>query len=341
MQWPEAAAGSSRTGTISCARLPREHIAHTPYSLDQRAVSELRRLEFPPQVTDVHVDGPVKGCGGSFVEGIHQLIARKDASGGFHQLLKDVEFKSSQLDRDALPSHFTRAGVELDILHAQYALRPRGRLAAAENGPDPGQQFPGIERLGQIVVSADLQSYDAVDILAARREHEHRDVRFSSQASQHLQAVKSGQHHIEHHQIHRGLQRGLQSIGARVRRLYVKPLPAQILIEQRAQLCVIVNQENFGHGCVPLFSLLARSNQGFEPFTNLYSAHKWRSSRPGLLTAGGNKLCFKKYFLSDPLRAPGRLLWSSRPYWFWEVLRIRNKRLLRSRRGGSTGSWTI
>src|SRR5579884_3441801 len=134
MQWPEAAAGSSRTGTISCARLPREHIAHTPYSLDQRAVSELRRLEFPPQVTDVHVDGPVKGCGGSFVEGIHQLIARKDASGGFHQLLKDVEFKSSQLDRDALPSHFTRAGVELDILHAQYALRRRGTSRPSNPG---------------------------------------------------------------------------------------------------------------------------------------------------------------------------------------------------------------
>ncbi len=53
--------------------------------------------------------------------------------------------------------------------------RPEPRRAATEDRLDPGQQLPDREGLGHVVVSADVQPENLVDLLAPGRQDENRD----------------------------------------------------------------------------------------------------------------------------------------------------------------------
>ena len=64
------------------------------------------------------------------------------------------------------------------------------------------RQFARIERLRQVIVGAELQADDAVHILAARGQHDDRDLALLAQAAQDLEAIDAGQHDVEHHQVH-------------------------------------------------------------------------------------------------------------------------------------------
>jgi hypothetical protein len=52
---------------------------------------------------------------------------------------------------------------------------PTGRVAA-QDGLDARHQLAGIERLGQVVIGAELEADDLVDVLAAGRQHDDWDV---------------------------------------------------------------------------------------------------------------------------------------------------------------------
>ena len=54
----------------------------------------------------------------------------------------------------------------------RFLLRAPLGTAATEDGADAGQELPGVEGLGQIVVGADLQADDAIDIVPPGLEHE-------------------------------------------------------------------------------------------------------------------------------------------------------------------------
>ena len=83
--------------------------------------------------------------------------------------------------------------------------RRAGRLerrAAAQHGVDAGQQLARVEGLGQVVVGADLEADDAVDVLALGGEHDdRRAVVGGAQAPADRQAVLAGQHQVEHDQV--------------------------------------------------------------------------------------------------------------------------------------------
>ncbi len=63
-----------------------------------------------------------------------------------------------------------------------------------------GHQFGGGERLGEVVVAAELEAEHAVDLAVARGEEDHRDLGGLAQAPAHLQPVDVGEPHVEHHE---------------------------------------------------------------------------------------------------------------------------------------------
>ena len=63
-----------------------------------------------------------------------------------------------------------------------------------------------VERLRQVVVGADLEPDDLVDVLVASGQHQDRDVGVLADALADLDAVEVGQHQVEHDQ--RRLLRG-------------------------------------------------------------------------------------------------------------------------------------
>ena len=52
---------------------------------------------------------------------------------------------------------------------------------AAQDRLDAPQQFTRVEGLGNVVIGAQFQTYDPVDVVAARGQHDHRDLRAGAQ----------------------------------------------------------------------------------------------------------------------------------------------------------------
>lgn len=61
--------------------------------------------------------------------------------------------------------------------------RRRMRQAAAQHAAYARQQLTRFERLGQVIVRAHLKSENAIQRLAARRQHNHRQTRSNAQIS--------------------------------------------------------------------------------------------------------------------------------------------------------------
>ena len=73
---------------------------------------------------------------------------------------------------------------------------------AAQDGLDPRQQLGAAERLGDVVVGADLEADDAVDLVALGRQDDHRRRHaLAAQDAEHLDAAHAGQHHVEEDEV--------------------------------------------------------------------------------------------------------------------------------------------
>ena len=66
------------------------------------------------------------------------------------------------------------------------------------DGAQPRQQFPLVERLGEIIVGADFQPDDPVDRIVFRRDDQDRQARpAGAQALAYFQPILAGQHQVE------------------------------------------------------------------------------------------------------------------------------------------------
>ena len=80
-----------------------------------------------------------------------------------------------------------------------YRRAVRGAGRAPQHRLDPGDQLARAERLGQVVVGAQFQAEDAVDLVVAGGEEDHRrPVAGLAQPAADLQAVIAGQADVEH-----------------------------------------------------------------------------------------------------------------------------------------------
>ena len=78
-------------------------------------------------------------------------------------------------------------------------------VRAAQQRLDPAHQLAQAERLGQVVVGAELEADDLVDLVVARRQDQDRHLGAGgADAAQHLEAVDAGQADVEDHEV-RGL----------------------------------------------------------------------------------------------------------------------------------------
>ncbi len=107
------------------------------------------------------------------------------------------------------------------------------------------------ERLGHIVVGAELQADDLVDLRIAGRDHDDRDIAPQAQLAADLGATHSGHHQVEQHQISTVAIEFGQS-GLAIGRLGdVEALPLQHVRQGIAVGLLVLNDQNAGHD-VPL-----------------------------------------------------------------------------------------
>ena len=69
---------------------------------------------------------------------------------------------------------------------------------APQDAAQARHEFARAARLGHVIVGAEFEPDDAVDVVAARGEHEHRQLARCADLRQRFDAVQARHHHIEH-----------------------------------------------------------------------------------------------------------------------------------------------
>src|SRR4029453_11452722 len=94
-----------------------------------------------------------------------EIITRHDATLTLGEVLQDVVFAPSQVDRLAALHGLLMSKIDDDAAERQpldLDMRP------AQDGVHAQQQFLEIERLGDVVVGAEIETAKLVDLLSAR-----------------------------------------------------------------------------------------------------------------------------------------------------------------------------
>ncbi len=120
---------------------------------------------------------------------------------------------------------------------------PQDRLHAKE-------KLAHAERLDDVVVRAELEPDDAIDLLALRRHHHDRGAlrrRLALERATDLGARNVRQHQIEEHQIRRLLTREPQPLLPTRRRRHVVTCLSQVVRDHLLQIAFVFDHENACH----------------------------------------------------------------------------------------------
>src|SRR5215218_9873075 len=164
--------------------------------------------ELLAEVAYVHVYASVEDGNLPTERGAHEVFARDDAARGREEYDEYLVLHVRQLDRLAVAAHVARARVGFNVPDRNALGRGGGggrevgarrRARATQHGLYARYQLARVEGLRQVVVCAYLQTDDAVNVVAARRQHQDVYARaLGAESAQHLEAVHAGHHHVQY-----------------------------------------------------------------------------------------------------------------------------------------------
>ena len=134
------------------------------------------------------------------------------------------------------------------ILQASLSDQP---LIAGQMGLHPGHHLTGAERLGDIVVRAQTQAPDLVDVILLRRNNDHRRIPGAADLLADLKAVGARQHQVQENQVKVLRQAPLQSPVAVILSLHLKTGKLQIILLQLRDTDFILNDQYSAHLFLP------------------------------------------------------------------------------------------
>ena len=136
---------------------------------------------------------------------------------------EDLELDVGRRDDLAVARDGALAGIDPQAADLDRALVVGVRArhpGAAQRGLHPRAELAHRERLGDVVVRAELEAEDLVDLLGLGREHDDRHgLALGAQAPADLEAVHARQHHVEDDQVEDLLVEARERFSA-VRRLH-------------------------------------------------------------------------------------------------------------------------
>ena len=125
--------------------------------------------------------------------------------------------------------------------------RSAGRGAhrrAAQRRLDAAAELAHRERLGDVVVGAELEAEHLVDLLGLGRQHDDRHRARGAQPPAHLEAVEVGHHHVEHDEVEVALGEALERLDAVGRAHHLVAVLAQRVGEQREDRLLVVDEQD-------------------------------------------------------------------------------------------------
>ena len=152
-------------------------------------------------------------------------------------------------------------GVDLQPAKAQRLAAAR-RIRPTQNGPQPRQQLPRLERFRQVVISPQLESNDAVHDFTACGEHDDGQRRLTADDAADLDAADLRQHQVEQHQVGRVVtHRGEHSVAAIESPGGKTALGLQVILQEGGDLGLVFDDQNGLLGHARSLSLADRPGQ--------------------------------------------------------------------------------
>ena len=149
----------------------------------------------------MRVDGAIEGVALVAMDRVEQLRPREDAPRLPHQRRQQGELGRRHLDRPSRHGHAHPRHVEHDVAGAHDVAALGSAVDAPEDRAHPRHQLARAERLGQVVVGAELEADQLVALLDARGEHDDRHAGVLAQRPRHVEAVHLRQAQVEHDEI--------------------------------------------------------------------------------------------------------------------------------------------
>src|ERR1044071_5114963 len=230
-----------------------ERVPDTADRLDEGRMGRIV-LELVSKVAHVDVDRLLVLVEGLVVpKEVQELRAGVDAAGLAREVPQDLELRGCEADPAVAALDAQRS--EVDDQVAMPDAPPAGgvreiAVRASEQGLDPAQQLPEPERLREVVVRAELQADDLVDLLVAGGEHEHRRLGARRpQAPQDLEAVHARQSDVDQHGGRRLSGCDLPALPARPNQVAVVALLREgVLDSAGAGVLIFDDEDRGGHG---------------------------------------------------------------------------------------------
>ena len=175
-----------------------------------------------------------------------QVLARHHLAGVLHQAGQELELARREVYLAVLARCRVGVFVQRDAAGRDGVVRA-GEVAAgaaAQERADAGDELAHAERLGKVVVPADLQAHHLVELRVARRQEQHRHGGLGAQAATQLVAVHAGQHDIEHEQVVGVLRRQSQGLLAIVYHVGVETLLLQGVADEFRDGRLVVHDED-------------------------------------------------------------------------------------------------
>src|SRR5581483_680950 len=121
---------------------------------------------------------------------------------------------------------------------------PPAEPSATQDGTDPGRELPDRERLDHVVIRPQLQAENPVDLLAAGREHDDRDVGLLPDLASQVPSVAVRQHDVKEDEVGRFSAVGGAGLLEGHRELRGKPLPCETLRERLCDRPLILDDQD-------------------------------------------------------------------------------------------------
>ena len=128
------------------------------------------------------------------------------------------------------------------ISHAQgggFAFRP-----APDERANAGDQFDEFKRLGQVIIRAGIEAFDAfIDLTARREEEDGRGVGAFAQLLKYAQPITPGQHDVQDDGIKRRGRSGSESVIAMMTNVHGEAFRLQRLADEGSGFFLVFNNQ--------------------------------------------------------------------------------------------------
>ena len=204
---PDLGIGSrddGRRGSDRLARRRDEPVADAADRLDRRPVG----AELLAHLGDVDVDRPGLAREVGAPDVLEQAVAGEDDARIAGEGGEEVELARAQVELALADGGLPPTRVDPQRAHLHGPAAARHDVGPPQDRLDPGDERPRVERLGHVVVGAELEADDRVDVVVAGGEHEDRRVAAPPELAADLEAVDLGEHQVEDDEV--GLVAGVQ-----------------------------------------------------------------------------------------------------------------------------------